>query len=81
MIIQYVSRTLLTTVLPKRIVKSLRYTTILCLLMIHDFFLENKNTDSGKTSNKKANISTKMTKQRQKKQKSAVFASIQKSKN
>jgi len=38
MVLQYVSRQVDTTVLPKKFVKSLRYTTVLCILIV-DYLL------------------------------------------
>ena len=46
MFLPYVSRRLVTAVLPKRFVKSLRYTTILCSPTVHGLFLNNRNNDS-----------------------------------
>jgi hypothetical protein len=40
MVLQYVSRQADTTVLPKKFVKSLRYTTVLCILIVDHLLLK-----------------------------------------
>ena len=46
MFLPYVSKRLLTAGLPKRFVKSLRYTTVLCSPVFHGLFLSNRDNDS-----------------------------------
>jgi hypothetical protein len=62
MVLHYVSRQVVIAVLPKKLVKSLRYTTILCSLIVQHSFLKDTALIQEILLTKKANFAAKMAK-------------------